>query len=173
MAKSLSQMNMEENVKQSEGHQVNDDDVEIAFRMAVQMLDEGGLQMMTDAINKSNDPAQVIGQILAQMIGQMAEQLRDEYDIDPRIFLAKNGWLDQILDYIEHELNYPPQFSDEIYQQVLEIIKAAASTPDAPNNVTDQAGTGIQGLPPQVEQPNAAAMPAQGGMSQAPAPGMV
>lgn len=170
MAKSLSQMNMEENVKDSEGHQVNDEDVEIAFRMAVQMLDDGGLQMMADAIDKSNDPAQVIGQILAQMIGQMAEQLRDEYNIDPRIFLAKNGWLDQILDYIEHELNYPADFSDEIYQQVLELIKAAASSPDAPNNVTDQAGTGINPMP---AQPDQAAMPQQGGGGQAPMPGMV
>lgn len=172
MAKSLSQMNMEENVQNSEGHRVNDDDVEIAFRMAVEMLDDGGLQMMADAIDKSNDPAMVIGQILAQMIGQMAEQLRDEYNIDPRIFLAKNGWLDQVLDYIEHELNYPKNFSDEIYQQVLELIKAAASSPDAPNNVTNQMGTGVS-APPQPEAPNAAAMPAQGGPAQAPMPGMV
>lgn len=171
MAKSLSQMNMEENVQNSEGHRVNDDDVEIAFRMAVEMLDDGGLQMMADAIDKSNDPAMVIGQILAQMIGQMAEQLRDEYNIDPRIFLAKNGWLDQVLDYIEHELNYPKNFSDEIYQQVLELIKAAASSPDAPNNVTNQSGTGVEAPLPQ--QPDQAAMPPAGGPAQAPMPGMV
>jgi hypothetical protein len=165
MAKSLSQLNVERATEENEGQPVNDDDVEIAVRMAVQMLDEGGLQMIADAIDKSNDPAQVIGQILAQMIGQMAEQLRDEYDIDPRIFLAKNGWLDQILDYIEHELGYPSDFSDQIYQQVLEIIKAAATTPDAPNEVTGEEGIGVNAPP----QPNQPAQPSQG---QAPMPGM-
>lgn len=168
MAKSLSQLNMEENVKQSEGVEVNDEDVEIAVRMAVQMLDSGGLKMMSDAIDQSNDPAMVIGQILAQMIGQLAEELNKEYDIDPRIFLAKNGWLDTILDYIEHELNYPENFSDQIYQEVLEIIKAAASTPDAPNDVTGEQGT----EPEQAAMPTQAAQPEQPGMGQPPIPGM-
>ncbi|MEG3035664.1 MAG: hypothetical protein RR877_09300 [Aurantimicrobium sp.] len=168
MAKSLSQMNMEENVKQSEGVQVSDDDVEIAVRMAVQMLDEGGLKMMADAIDQSDDPAMVIGQILAQMIGQLAEELQNEYDIDPRIFLAKNGWLDTILDYIEHELNYPENFSDQIYQEVLEIIKAAASTPDAPNNVMAENGDESEQIP----VPSQPAQPQQPGMGQAPLPGM-
>jgi hypothetical protein len=168
MAKSLSQLNMEENVKQSEGTEVSDDDVEIAVRMAVQMLDEGGLKMMSDAIDQSNDPAMVIGQILAQMIGQLAEELNKEYNIDPRIFLAKNGWLDTILDYIEHELNYPENFSDQIYQEVLEIIKAAASSPDAPNDVTGEEGS----MPDQAAMPAQAEQPPQPGMGQPPIPGM-
>lgn len=168
MAKSLSQLNMEENVKNSEGVEVSDDDVEIAVRMAVQMLDEGGLQMMSDAIDKSDDPAMVIGQILAQMIGQLAEELQKEYDIDPRIFLAKNGWLDTILDYIEHELNYPENFSDQIYQEVLEIIKAAASSPDAPNDVTGEQGA----MPDEAAMPPQPAQPEQPGMGQPPIPGM-
>lgn len=167
MAKSLSQVNVERGVEEGQGAQVPDDDVELAFRMAVEMLDQGGMKVIEDAINQSSDPAMVVGQFLAQLIGQLAEQLRDEFDIDPKIFLAKNGWLDLVLDYIETQLGYPEDFSDEIYQQVLEVIKAAASGPEAPNNVM---GGGPQytppniGQPPMPGQPDPAALPSQPGV---------
>lgn len=177
MAKSLSQYNMEEDVKANEGSEVNSDDVEIAFRMFVDLLDNGGLKVIRDAIDQSQDPAQVVGQFLAQSMGQLAEQLYQQYQIDPKIFLAKNGWLDLVLDYIETELGYPPEFSDQIYAEVLEIVKAAASTPDAPNRVMEGGNTdpnaiaNSQGAVP--PQPNAPAMPAQGGAGMPPQAGMV
>lgn len=149
MAKSLDQINMEEQVAANEGATVSGEDVEIAFRMAVQMMNEGGgLEVIRKAINESNDPAQVIGQFLAQIMGQLAEQLQAEVGLDPRIFLAKDGWLDLMLDYIEQELGYPEEFSDEIYTQVLDVIKAAAQGPQAPNNVMEQ-GVPSQGAPQQ------------------------
>ncbi len=138
MAKSLDQVAAERAVEEGEGREVNNEDVEIAFRMAVQMLSDGGaIQMIKDAINQSNDPAQVIGQVLAQLMSKLAEQLQNELEIDPAIFLAKGGWLELVLDYIEKKLGYPEEFSDQVYAQVLEVIKAAASGPDAPNNVME------------------------------------
>lgn len=102
-------------------------DVELAVRMTIKMLrDGGGMKVIADAINQSNDPAQVVGQFLAQIVGQLAEKLDAEFGIDPRIFLAEGGWLEHILNYIEDQLGYPEEFSDEIYAQVLETIKAAA-----------------------------------------------
>lgn len=106
------------------------EDVEIAVRLAIKMLNEGnGLKVIADAIQQSKDPAQVIGKFLAQMIGQLAEKLRDEVGINPGIFIAKNGFLDQILDYIETKLGYPEEFSDQVYARVLDTIKAAARSP--------------------------------------------
>lgn len=141
MAKSLDQVNAERSVEEGEGRTVSNEDVEIAFRMTVQMLsDGGGIKMISDAINQSNDPAQVIGQVLAQMMAKLAEQLQNELQIDPSIFLAQGGWLELTLDYIEKKLGYPAEFSDQIYAQVLEVIKAAAQGPEAPNNVM-QLGT--------------------------------
>lgn len=106
---------------------ISGQDAEIAVRMAIQMLNEGnGLQVIKDAIDKSQDPAMVIGQFLAQLMGALGEQLAREIGLDPRVFLAKDGFLDKILDYIEVKLGYPEEFSDQIYAQVLETIKAAA-----------------------------------------------
>lgn len=102
-------------------------DVELAVRLTIKMLTEGGgMEQIAAALNQSQNPAQVIGQLLAQIVGQLAEKLDEELGIDPRIFLSKGGWLENILDYIEGELGYPPEFSDQIYVEVLETIKAAA-----------------------------------------------
>lgn len=101
-------------------------DVELAVRMTIKLLrDGGGMKVIQDA-TKTKDPAQIIGQFLAQLVGQLAEQLDKQYGIDPRIFLSKGGWLDHVLDYIEKQLGLPEEFSDQIEGQVLEVIKAAA-----------------------------------------------
>lgn len=114
----------------------NPDHVEVAVRMGVKMIrDGGGLKIISEALNKSKDPAQVIGQFLAQLIGKLAEQLRSEFNIDPGLFVANGGFLDHILDYIEQQLKLPSEFSDQVYSQVMETIKAAAMEPPPPNNV--------------------------------------
>lgn len=147
MAKSLDQANMEAEVEANQGAKINGEDVELAFRMAVQMMSEGGgMDVIKQAINESQDPAQVIGQFLAQLMGQLAEKLQAEAGIDPKIFLAKDGWLDLMLNFIEQKLGYPAEFSDQVYTQVLEVIKAAASGPEAPNNVMEPEAP--QGPPP-------------------------
>lgn len=113
------------------------EDVEIAVRMAIKLLNEGGgLKVIADAIQQSQDPAQVVGKFLAQLMGQLAEKLRDEVGIDPGIFIAKGGFLDTILDYIEKQLGYPEDFSNKIYSEVLDTIKAAAMSPTNPNQVS-------------------------------------
>lgn len=152
MARSLDQVNMEKKVKAGQGSEVSGQDTEIAVRMAIKMLNEGeGMKVINDALNKSEDPAMVIGQFLAQLMGAMGEALSAKIGLDPRVFLAKDGFLDKILDYIESQLGYPPEFSDQIYGQVLEVIKAAAQKPPAPNNVMGEGGQ--PPVPPQAAQP--------------------
>lgn len=164
MAKSLDQVNMEKEVQANEGASTNAEDLEIAVLMAQDMLANGGMQVIKDAINQSQDPALVVGQFLGQLIGQLAEGLTQQFpDFDARIFLAKDGWLDTILEYIEDELGYPENFSDQIYTEVLELIKAAASGPEAPNNV--MGGEEEGSLP---EQPDPAAPPGQPGQPSLP-----
>lgn len=107
------------------------EDAELATRMLIKMMNEaGGLQVIQDAIQQSQDPAQVIGQFLAQIMGQLAEELNKQAGIDPGVFLAKEGVLEAILNYIEGKLGFPEDFSDQVYGQVLEVIKAAAQSPN-------------------------------------------
>lgn len=147
---------------QRRGKSYPQEDAEIATRMGIKMLSEGnGIQVIKDAIDQSQDPAQVIGQFLGQMMGQLAEQLAKEANIDPGVFLAKNGFLDAILNYIEGKLGYPPEFSDQIYDQVLEVIKAAAMSGGAQGQGMQQQG----GQPgPEQAPPQQAAPPQQGVM---------
>lgn len=126
---------------------VSADDVEIAVRMGIKMLNEGnGLKIIQDAVNQSKDPGQVIGQFLAQLMAKMAEELHAKVGLDPRVFLAKKGFLDTILDYIEHKLGLPSNFSDKVYTEVLNVIKAAAQGPAPPNDV--MGGKSLDAAPP-------------------------
>lgn len=110
--------------------QLSGQDAEIAFRLGVKLMSEGkGLETIEAAINESQDPAQVIGQFLAQIMTVLAERLQEQINLDPRVFLAKGGWLEMMLDYIEQKLGYPQEFSDQIFVQVVEVIKAAAMDP--------------------------------------------
>lgn len=168
MPRSLDQANTQKLAEASQGDKISGQDLEIAVRMGIKLLNDGGIDVIRDAINKSQDPAMVIGQFLTQVIGILAEQLVKELDADPRLFLAKDGWLEEMLDYIEKKLGYPEEFSDQIYMTVLETIKAASMGPDAPNNVMEGAyENGEQGeLPPEApmpSQPRVNTMPRAGG----------
>ena len=164
MATSLDQVNAERTVAAGNGKTYPKDDVEMAVLMGIEILNEGGgLELIKKAIDQSQDPAQVVGQFMSQIIAQLAESLAREYNIDPGIFLAKDGFLDYILNYIEQKLGYPEEFSDEIYTQVVEIIKAAAQGAPAPNGVME----GQPSTPPQ----QGAQAPAQP-QGQAPMGGM-
>lgn len=130
------------------------EDAELATRLGIKMLNEGnGMQVIEDAIKTSKDPAQAIGAFLAQMMGSLAEQLQSQAGVDPGVFLAEDGFLDAILNYIEQKLGLPPEFSDQVYPVVLETIKAAAMNPPQ-----EQAqGAPPQGAPaPQAAPPQAA-----------------
>lgn len=155
MAKSLDQVDAERKVQDGEGKEYSSEDIELAVRMGIQLIQGEGMDMLRKAINESTDPAVVVGQFLAQLMGQMAEQLQEEVGIDPGVFLAKDGWLDEILDYIEGELGYPDEFSDQVYSEVLEIIKAGAMGSEAPNDVMQMGQEEEGDLPDQPAQPNA------------------
>lgn len=155
MAKSLDQVNNERYQQNSEGVKVNPKDVELAVRLTIQMLNQGGgLQVIRSAVNQSKDPAQVIGQMLATIAGKLGEKLQQQYGVDPRIFLAKDGWLEKVLDYIEEKLGLPKDFSNQIYAQTLEVIKAAAQAPESPNDAMEQGGD-QQTMPNTPDQPEA------------------
>jgi len=144
--------------KTLQGPSVDPKDVEIATRMGIKLLEEGGgMDVIKKGIEESQDPTQVIGQFLAQLVAQLAEQLQGELGVDPKVFLARDGFLMNILDYIESKLGLPPEFSEQVGPQVIEIITAAAKNPDAKR--------GPNALPPD-QQMQAAQM----GQQQAPAP---
>lgn len=122
---------------------VPDDDVEILVRVGIQLLKQGGLDIIKKAINSSSDPAQVIGQFMAQLILKMGEEFVEKMQLDPRAFLAKGGFLEELLDYLEQQLGLPSDFSDKIYSETVEVIKAV---------VLSRGARPGQGQPQQAEQ---------------------
>jgi hypothetical protein len=121
-----------------------DPDAKLVSMMGMAMLDKGGLQTIEQALNTSQDPVQVVAQFVAQMAGRLAEYTAKEMGIDPAVYAKPNGFLDQILNYIEKKLGLPEEFSDQVYGETLEVMKAAAASPQQ----AGPAQAGPPGAPP-------------------------
>ena len=86
-------------------------DLSIAVNIAKNLIDDGGWDIIEQAL-ASKDPGQVIGQFLMQLVAQMTENLPEEVDIDPAIYLAIGGWVEQISDYLQEEYDVPKEVMD-------------------------------------------------------------
>lgn len=159
---SLDQQQFQAASEEAKDQPVNGDDVELLTRMAIKLMSDGGLDVIKTALQESQDPAQVVGQFMVQLISQLAENVGQQVDIDMRAFLAKGGVLENLLDYIEEQLGYPAEFSDQIYGEVVEMIKAAATDPE-PVSEGGPPPPAPQGQPPQGGPPQGGPPPQQGG----------
>jgi hypothetical protein len=126
-------------------------DAKLVSMMGMSMLDKGGLQAIEQALNTSEDPGQVVGQFVAQMAGRLAEYTATEMGINPAVYAQPNGFVDQILNHIERKLKLPKEFSDSVYGEVMEVMKAAAMSPEQAGAQAPQQGA-PQG-PPQAGPP--------------------
>lgn len=86
-------------------------DLSIAVNIAKNLIDDGGWDIIEQALG-SNDPGQIIGQFLMQLVAQMTENLPEGVDIDPAIYLAIGGWVEQISDYLQEEYDVPKEVMD-------------------------------------------------------------
>ena len=86
-------------------------DLSIAVNIAKNLIDDGGWEIIEQAL-ESNDPGQIIGQFLMQLVAQMTENSPEEVDIDPAIYLAIGGWVEQISDYLQEEYDVPKEVMD-------------------------------------------------------------
>lgn len=90
------------------------DDLDIMVNLSKEMIDDGGIDVIDQAIEQSNDPAQVIGQFLMQMVSQLGESLPEDMDLSPRIFFAYGGWVEQISDYLQEQYGIPQEVMDRV-----------------------------------------------------------
>lgn len=125
--------------------------------LGVDLMEQGGNDAIEKALGSSQDPTQVVGHVLAQVLMSLAETGGREMDVDPRIFLAKGGWLEAMLDYIEVRFGLPKEFSDEAWMAVVEMIKAQTQAgaqpqqPQAPQGAPS--GMSMTGQPMQQSGP--------------------
>lgn len=110
-------------------------DLEIMVHLAENMIDEGGSQVIEQAMS-SKDPGVIIGQFLMQLGSQLGEKV--PFDISPRIMLSRGGWLEQISDYLQDEYDVPQKIMDRA-----EIFVASS----AQNMAQSQQGQGAEQAP--------------------------
>lgn len=166
MKKSLEQMKSKEAPNKDDVLTDKDaTDQQMLVKMGVDILEQGkGIDIIKTALEGSKDPAQVVGQVMSQVLMALAEQTVQELGVNPKVFLAKGGWLNDMLDYLEGKLGLPPEFSEEVWYSVVETVKAAVQSAQKAGQ-TPQPGQPPQGQPPMGGgQPAPANGPQMGGM---------
>lgn len=131
-------------------------DVDNILKLINKLLDQGGWDVVKQAVN-SQDPAQPLGAFIAQLIMQITEQMAQSgQDMDLRAWLMPGGIVEVLLDMFEAEFDLPPEFSDEIFKNVVKNVQAAMQDP--------QQQQPQQGQPPQAPQQGGLQGMTQGGM---------
>jgi hypothetical protein len=157
-------MALEDKVKETavaqDGTALTDDeeqDLKIAVLFAQKLIDEGGSDIITQAVKESKDPGQVIGQFLMQMVSQLHEKLPEDMQLSKRIYFAEGGWIEQVSDYIQEEYDVSKKIMDRAEMYIGGAAKQMAQ---------GQAQQATQGQPPQgaAPGPEQAPMPQAGGV---------
>lgn len=113
-------------------------DLRIAVNIAEDLIDQGGYDVIQQAMDTSNDPAQVIGQFIIQMGMQMMQELPQEIVISRRIFLAEGGWVEQIMDYLQEEYDVPKDVTDRAEVYVATTVQQMAQQEQQPQAAPEQ-----------------------------------
>ena len=87
-------------------------DLDIAVNLAKEMIDDGGYDLISTALDQSNDPGQVIGQFLMQLGSQIFENMPEDITLSPRVMLAHDGWVEQVSDYLQEEYEISKEVMD-------------------------------------------------------------
>lgn len=127
-------------------------DLKIMVLLAERMIDDGGIKVIDQAIQESNDPAQVIGQFLMQLVSQINESLPQDMNISKRIYFCHGGWVEQISDYLQETYQIPRKIMDRV-----EIYIATAAQKMSQGQVQNA----VQGGAPNAAVPTQPPMPGQ------------
>lgn len=122
-------------------------DLHIAWLMAEQLLEDGGIDVVLQAVDSSGNPAQVVGQFIAQLIMQISEALEGEDQLSPKIYFSENGLVEIIGDYLEDE-GVPEDVVGNAEVVCLSIMQSVAQ-----GNQQGMAPTPAPGMPPAMPQP--------------------
>lgn len=102
------------------------DDLRIAVGITQDLIDDGGWEVVERAISTSKDPGQVVGQFLMQLAGELTKNLPQGVTLSPRIWLANDGVLEQVSDYLQEEYDVDSEVMDRAEMFVASAIQAQA-----------------------------------------------
>ena len=125
-----------------------DRDLHIAWMVVEELMEQGAIDVILDALDNSASPEQLIGQAIAQMMMQVEEQFTGEDKLSPRIFFAENGLLEIIGDYLEDE-GVPEDVvgkSEMVAFATLQQVGQQNSAPQQPAPQQPQAAPGLEGM---------------------------
>lgn len=126
-------------------------DLRIAVNLSKNMIDDGGIDVIKQAIETSNDPGQIIGRFLMQLVSQLHESLPEGVDLSKKIYFAHGGWIEQISDYLQEEYDIDSDVMDRA--EMFIGAQAQAMAQGQASQDVSQVGAGAAQPMPQPEVP--------------------
>lgn len=110
------------------------------------MQENGGWDTIKSILDGDEDPTRAIGMFLAQLVMQLGEMFMQKgAEVPVSVMLEDGGLVEWVLDQIEIHFDMPKEFSDEIFLDVVDIIKAAAEDPGAAQGAPQEEAPPPQG----------------------------
>lgn len=101
----------------------NDPSMSKIMPLVMELMNNGGWNIVKDAL-ESQDPARPLGTFFAELIMKVAEVAQQKnMQLDMKVFLREGGVVMRLLDLIEQHFDMPPEFSDEIYDEIVRVIE--------------------------------------------------
>lgn len=107
--------------------EAEEQDLAIGVLLGERFLQEGGFDVISEALKGSSDPSQPIGQFFITLIKKLMEDMPADVQLSPRIFLAKNGWVEQMMDMVIDELKIDIKIADKAEIYIADTISQMAS----------------------------------------------
>jgi hypothetical protein len=142
-------MALEKQMKKEKSSPKNEDemDLEIGVLLGKRMLEDGGFDIVEKAVATSRDPSQVIGQFLMQMGQEMMENMPEDVKLTPAILLSPGGWLEQISDFIQTELDVKKDVMDKAEVYVASTASQMAQAKQGQTNGVQAPAVPVAGAP--------------------------
>lgn len=106
--------------------EMSDDDKEtlsIMVDQAQQAIEQGGADVIQQAMSGSKNPAQVIAQFILQLGSQIADSMDSQgMPVNPQVMLNEGGFVEQVSDFLQSYYDIPKDVMD----QAEKIVGAAA-----------------------------------------------
>ena len=117
--------------------------LDIMVDMAEDALENGGGDVLQQAVQQSKNPSQVIGQFILQLGSQIGEQVQGQgLSVDPGIMLSEGGFVEQVSDFVQEYYDIPKNIMDQAEKFVgaaaMQIQQAQSQGEQAPQEAAPQ-----------------------------------
>ena len=130
------------NTKKAPEKKGADTDMKVVNLMGEEAI-EAGADKIGPAVQRAQNPAIALGQLVGQMALQIGAETMDTLELDPGVFLKEGGFMDNTIDYAINKFGLQAGIKEPAFVSAVEMLKSAHQN----GNKQQQGGNAPQAQP--------------------------